>query len=52
MPLRSLHAWLLKLYWKTSLLLWATLVALAVVALVFPKLPDTVGLSQQATADI
>ena len=33
---------------RSAFLVWAILVALAVSALVFPKLPDTLGLSQEA----
>ncbi|CAK9001458.1 unnamed protein product [Durusdinium trenchii] len=35
------------LHWKTAFFCWAVLVTLTVVALVFPKLPETVGLSQE-----
>ncbi|CAL1157451.1 unnamed protein product [Cladocopium goreaui] len=37
----------LGLHYKSAFLVWAILVALAVSALVFPKLPDTLGLSQE-----
>lgn len=36
---------------RCAFLTWAILVALAVSALMFPKLPDTLGLSEEATGD-
>lgn len=37
---------------RCAFLTWAILIALAVSALMFPKLPDTLGLSEEATGDL